>query len=548
MNTRAGIHTGATQPGGSLKNGKELKTGPPQTSASADRTPKRREANTGGAEGKSSKAAFAPPAKGSLPLAGGRGPDAASVVEKLYRPPNILRLPGIRLSDFKPPEDTLDERLLESVEAAEGRASPLGAEGVPYDKIPSEFTGLEDWPTSTNLKCWVCDFNFSDRPKFVALSFKENEAGGYKMGVHGVMCTFNCAELYIETHYLRLTERQHLQELLRFEYFFFTAKWVSRIRPAPSKTEMLQYGGHLDFDAFLKKLRELDPEHGLRDHTPGSILPERLRGNPGEMSGEAPVSVWDLCSVSAPTAAQRGDTASVWQLLSPGETKPGGANPLPRAETGPGEAKPGGAAPGKKGPDVATTGAATQNGVDVGARSARAELWGVEDPPVGGKTPQPPKAQTNGAKPKKIAVPSLPGPANLGRENAGPAPMGAELWGVSDPPVGSETLGGLRPPSGGLHPQTPQPPNSKPALAPQDPATNKDGKGAAAPPAQNAKLRAPAAKKAAPTVSKKQPAAVKAPAANDTPKALLGPGFAAENKEGGPNPGGACDYLDELLG
>lgn len=507
MNTKAGTNNnGATQPGGASKNGKAVQA---EASTKTAPAPPKAAKSRGALP---AALASAPSAKGPQLPTNGIGPDpAAPVVEKMYRPPNILRLPGIKLSDFRPPEDAFDERLLEGVESAEGRTSPLGAEGVPFDKIPPEFTGLEDWPTSTNLKCWVCDFNFSDRPKFVALSFKDNETGGFKMGVHGVMCTFNCAELYIETHYLRLTERQHLQELLRFEYFFFTAKWVSRIKPAPSKTEMLHYGGPLDSDAFLKKLRELDPDHGLRDHTPGSILPERLRIAPGDASRAAAqetsstcsssVSVWDLCSVPAPGAAQRGDTASVWQLLGPGETKPGGTEPgVTNSNPGPGGAKH----RGETEPDL-TNPSIEPDGAKQGGEALSSKKRTGETNPVGAKT----DAGGLPASPARTNAP-VPGVINLGAKA------------TKKPTVLPLTVGGGKAPE-----KSPKPSAQNAKKAADRELTE-----------SIPSINATAKKNIEPT-----------PAANDNPKkASEAADRTPEITAQGPESSGGCDYLDELLG
>jgi hypothetical protein len=109
---------------------------------------------------------------------------------------------------------------------------------------------------------------------------REGDDGGIEFGVCGNMCTFNCAELWIQTHLggrAGNEERWRSQDNLRLLYFMFTGRRVSRIKPAPKKTELRQYGGELDEDAFWRRMRELDPISGLRDHTFGSIVPERDR-------------------------------------------------------------------------------------------------------------------------------------------------------------------------------------------------------------------------------------------------------------------------------
>lgn len=204
-------------------------------------------------------------------------------MEKVYKPPSILRLIGITLADYVPVEDMADGRLLHP--GTEAGSSPEDSDLVsettlPLDKIPRVFTGLEDWPHRTNLLCWSCGFSFDDSPKFEVTFVREGEKGGIEFGVRGNMCTFNCVEAWIETQYgahANSEKRWRAQDNLCLAYFMFTGRRVSRIKPAPSRTELRQYGGELDEDAFWAKLRELDPVAGLRDHRPGSVVPERER-------------------------------------------------------------------------------------------------------------------------------------------------------------------------------------------------------------------------------------------------------------------------------
>jgi len=203
-------------------------------------------------------------------------------MESVYKPPNILRLTGITLRDYVPVEDVADARLLDN--GTDGRAAepedPAPESTHPPDKIPRVFTGLDDWPLHTNLRCWQCDFTFDDRPKFVPTHVREAENGGIEFGVLGNMCTFNCAELWIETHLggrASNEERWRAQDNLCLVYLIFTGRRVSRIKPAPRKTELRHYGGDWDEDTFWRRMRELDPVAGLRDHTPGSVVPERDR-------------------------------------------------------------------------------------------------------------------------------------------------------------------------------------------------------------------------------------------------------------------------------
>lgn len=194
-----------------------------------------------------------------------------------YVPPNIMRLPGITLDakrwDF---EKCAEQKFLAEVNA------DVVSDERPYDKIPRVFTTLAEWPECTNLRCWSCGFNFDGQPKFVPtyITLKhESESGKaeIEIGVKGNMCTFNCAELWIETNSSSREEQWRWQDGLLILYFLFTGRLISKIAPAPRITEHQMYGGELDHDAFWKKLRELDPAFGLKNHTLGSTIAERNR-------------------------------------------------------------------------------------------------------------------------------------------------------------------------------------------------------------------------------------------------------------------------------
>ena len=182
-------------------------------------------------------------------------------METRYTPPNILRLVGVKLDQYQSIEAAAEERLVEGA----GDAAPQPPDAVqPFDKIPRVFTGLEDWPRHTNLRCWQCDFSFDDRPKFVPTFVREvggaDGGRGLEIGVLGNMCTFACAELWIrEKNMLGLEQRWRAQDNLTFVYFLFTGRPIARIPPALNKTDMRQYGGgDLDADTFCRKMRELE--------------------------------------------------------------------------------------------------------------------------------------------------------------------------------------------------------------------------------------------------------------------------------------------------
>lgn len=217
-------------------------------------------------------------------------------MEAAYRPPNILRLSGISVKDYVSTDDLLERQLLE--DASDAHASEQ--DDTAWDKIPMTFTSLDEWPLSTNLRCWDMDCTFDGRPAFIATYVVENGEGELEIGVKGNFATFNNAARYIISHYSDREERLKALDLLCLVYRLFTGRKVARIEPAPPKERKLQYGGTWDDDTYWRRLRELDPINGLRDHTLGSIKSEQERILAiAPRAVEEPVipftTVWSLC-------------------------------------------------------------------------------------------------------------------------------------------------------------------------------------------------------------------------------------------------------------
>jgi len=198
--------------------------------------------------------------------------------ETRYRPPSILRLPGITLKeDYISIEDFADKQLLLESHVS-SLEDPAHESILPLDKIPRVFTGLEDWPHETNLRCWSCGYTFKGPPVFVPKDVRESESGGIEFGVLGNMCSFPCSELWISIHFAaKEDQRWRAQDNLCLVYLLFTGRHVARILPAPDKTELQKYGGDLDEDTFFQKIRRLDPLTGSRDHINGIIGSESIR-------------------------------------------------------------------------------------------------------------------------------------------------------------------------------------------------------------------------------------------------------------------------------
>lgn len=168
------------------------------------------------------------------------------------------------MADYEPIEALADQRFLnETID--EDQSDRLERTNVQtHEKLPTVFTGLEEWPLSTTLCCHECSMTFTTRPKFIPTFIRE-AAGGMgasriEMGVRGNFCSWGCAELWIESRNVSSTEqRWRLQDNLRHAFHMFTGSHVSQIRAALPREELLQYGGELELATWLRRNRELEP-------------------------------------------------------------------------------------------------------------------------------------------------------------------------------------------------------------------------------------------------------------------------------------------------
>lgn len=132
-----------------------------------------------------------------------------------------------------------------------------------YDKLPSIFDSIDNWPTTTNLLCWSCNLHFDTIPIFipkviepVISKHKENK---YSIGVFGVFCTFGCAWHFIHEHQFSLIERVEAINKLKFLHKLLKGTSMKDIVTYPSPFEMEQYGG----DLSIEKYKELINHYGL---------------------------------------------------------------------------------------------------------------------------------------------------------------------------------------------------------------------------------------------------------------------------------------------
>lgn len=118
-----------------------------------------------------------------------------------------------------------------------------------YDSLP---LSLDTCPKITNLLCWSCTLDI-ETPVSIPCSDMDSTVG--------IFCSFNCAARYIDTH--PNSNKWESQALLKLLYKKNTGLSIDHIVPAPSKTELKQYGGKLTPAEFKEIISTLNIDHKL---------------------------------------------------------------------------------------------------------------------------------------------------------------------------------------------------------------------------------------------------------------------------------------------
>jgi hypothetical protein len=182
-----------------------------------------------------------------------------------YDEPNILFFRGI--SPEKYDIDTMwTSRLLESIDEddCEISAVELANEYATqdFDKIPEYFETLDQWPKRINIRCGSCSRNFKTRPAAVVTNVHNvGTQFATKMRTPIITCSFDCSVHFINVRFKGdRREWEEMHRMLRQLYFRMTGVLAVELHEAPDMLDMVQWGGRLTVDSFIKQLHHILPE------------------------------------------------------------------------------------------------------------------------------------------------------------------------------------------------------------------------------------------------------------------------------------------------
>lgn len=169
---------------------------------------------------------------------------------------NILFLRGVFLSDCIKSETNLKHKNLNKDNKQQSEIK------VDIKKLPTTYTGLDQWIKSTNIYCWYCDRQFDTVPYFIPKNIEPTKTG-LSMGVEGCFCSVNCGWSYIRYTYPKLNDRLNKESMLQLlDQELSQSKKIRNIAYSPDKTIQIKFGGILNSieygNLILEKQKSLD--------------------------------------------------------------------------------------------------------------------------------------------------------------------------------------------------------------------------------------------------------------------------------------------------
>lgn len=166
-----------------------------------------------------------------------------------FKTPKVLFIKGVFIKDCVPVDDLFDEQIMD-----QARDDPIEINS--FTPLPTLFTGLDEWPDKTNLRCYYCDRVTDNTPVFVPKTIEPSK-NGYIMATEGSFCTFNCAVHYIDFYYPKIHDNLNKKNMLKLLYKVFYGKTVTEILKSPSKYDMVCYGGNLTQKEYEKLIPKI---------------------------------------------------------------------------------------------------------------------------------------------------------------------------------------------------------------------------------------------------------------------------------------------------
>jgi|LauGreDrversion4_2_1035121.scaffolds.fasta_scaffold09317_3 hypothetical protein len=172
-----------------------------------------------------------------------------------FKEQNILFLKGIHLQDLIQIEDLYQKELLNSLEN--------NVNEVIYDKIAKQFTKIENWRKTTNIRCWYCSLKFKNIPWFI-IENTNSTPDGITYDINGNFCSCGCLLGYINRNYNKRDDFDIYKSVYKL-YKIIYNKNIKDIIESPSKYILKIYGGDASIEEYqneIKRINKLNINNG----------------------------------------------------------------------------------------------------------------------------------------------------------------------------------------------------------------------------------------------------------------------------------------------
>ncbi len=171
------------------------------------------------------------------------------------------------LKDVYPQDVILKPEAIVNFETDDSDTEPYENQEAKNEIIPQTYTGLANWPKSTNLRCWHCDCIYEERPITLPKSLDRvgtlNDGTAiFSMSIEGFFHSWACAAAYNENYSPSGTKEDRVNLLTRLFEDFNPGKTVTMIPSAEPKTVMKQWSGTFGMnpeDYYNECTKKLNP-------------------------------------------------------------------------------------------------------------------------------------------------------------------------------------------------------------------------------------------------------------------------------------------------
>lgn len=167
---------------------------------------------------------------------------------EIFKPPNILFIRGVFLSDIQQSFDQLVDDKYARTDDSGAVDSDAGAP-INIGEMPKTFTTIATWPRETNLRCATCFGDCNNClvfiPKYIDRTIDKPEWGVIPIPFN----SFSCAAFHIEWY---LDNDQQYKTLLAKLYKEFTDISIVEVISAQPPWRMREMGGDLTRTEYMR--------------------------------------------------------------------------------------------------------------------------------------------------------------------------------------------------------------------------------------------------------------------------------------------------------